>query len=195
MAKVPQATKISIGPRRTNLRTSFMRRKRWAVVAAAGWLYSVLLLGLANLFSLGLDGIVAIATALTVVLAVAAMLSWNKEKTQWSSSSNCENVGGCGRVECESPGDGCGERLQRDIDRKLLESEITRLRSMLRVRFGPDLYFFGLWIIIAAGFLFRADTAPRRIAAVLLLLTSLAVIFARLALSSLAFGSRRRKIR
>ena len=195
MAEVPQATKVSIGPRRTNLRASYLRRKRLAVIATAAWLYSLLPLGLANLFLLGLGSIVAIATSMTVLLAVAAVVSWNKEKARWASSTDCENVRGCGRAECDNPGEGCGERLKRDLDRKLLESELARLRSMLGVRFGPDLYFFGLWIVIAAGFLFRADSATRRVAAALLGIASVILIIARLALSSLAFGGRSRKLR
>ncbi len=190
MTDAAARTKVTIRPGATRLRVRYLTRKRFALVAIASWLYGILLLGIANAFSIGLGATLIVATLAASSVLVAALWSWKKEKLAWSVATGCSQSATCGQLECESPGQGCGAKLAQESERLALEAELRRLRLLLRFRFGPDLLFFAMWIAIAGAFFFSSLEASVRIAATFLGVASLLVIVARLALSSFIFGAK-----
>ncbi|MDA8398000.1 MAG: hypothetical protein M0Z29_09165 [Actinomycetota bacterium] len=189
MPQIPGATPISIRSSFAGRKRAYDGRKRMGLVAAGAWVWSLLLLAFASIApGAGLAAILA-SVALGSLVVIVSTLAYRREVARWSGEAeSCSTEQSCGNESCSSEGGSCSARLEREMASKVLEMEQERLRITLRTKYGPDLVFFALWAILGAAISARASTVSISLAAALVTLSSMAVLAARLRLSTLVFG-------
>ena len=181
------STKITIAPSHNRLRRRYRLRIRVAIAAATSWIWAVLLLGVALLFAPPLPVTVILASTALGVIAIAMVISWRNEVARWHPSQACNLETSCGRSECESPDTGCAERIEREIEKRVLEMELQRLRSLLRKPYGGDIWFFSFWVLFATAIALQRAAVAAMVAGIFLAIASAFVIAARLWLTKLIF--------
>ena len=181
------STKITIAPSQKRLRRRYRLRLKVALTAATSWIWAVLLLGVALVFAPPFPITVLLASTALAVIAIAMAISWHNELARWHPSQSCNLEKSCGRSECESPDTGCAERLEREVEKRVLEMELQRLRSLLRKPYGGDIWFFSFWILFAIAIVLQQTSVAAMFAGFFLAITSAFVIAARLWLTKLIF--------
>ena len=189
MQQVPGATPITIKASFAGRKRAYDGRKRLALVAAGGWVWTLLLLAFASIAPGA--GIAAIAASIVVGAGVvlASVISFRREAARWSGDGeSCSVEQSCGNEACSAEGGSCHSRLEREMASKILDMELDKLRLTLRAKYGPDLLFFAFWTVLGLAISLRAASASISLSGALVALSSLGVLAARVRLSGLVFG-------
>lgn len=169
----------------------YHRSKNFAIISSTAWLLAILLLGLNQLFSFDVLFSTAVALAIVALTAIATYRSWILENRRWKPLPSCNSSQQCSRSECSGATGSCSAKVQIALDNELFLMETERLRLMLRRRFGYDLIFFLLWLIISVLVFTQSTSQATRVLATFLFIGTTGVIIARIMISKIAFGATR----
>ncbi|KJF16099.1 hypothetical protein [Acidithrix ferrooxidans] len=184
-------TNVTIGTSFSAKLSAYKNAKRFGLLCASLWLYSLLLLAVSLTFTLGAAAAIAISVVIGVLLFLYGFINWRNEKMRWASPSECDSSGGCGKPECDSPGASCSTKFSNEIDRRIFEMEISKLSSLLRSRIGFDSIFFALWCLIGIAIAIQDHSNTTLFGGALVSVTSLMVILGRFELSRIAFSDKK----
>lgn len=170
------------------LRARYLRAKTLAVGSAAAWIFSLLLLGVSELFNLTLLATSAISVLVFLTAVSVARHSWNKESRFWGSNANCETESECQNQACGKDNGTCESRLAVEINSQIMNLELQGLSLLLRRKYNYDLFFFAGWAIMSAFIAIKTRRTGDDIASIVLLSASISVLIARVILSRIVFA-------
>lgn len=173
----------------TKFPRSFRRLKIFSAAAFSLWLFGVLELVVMRMVPLGLLASMVGSLVLEAVAGIGAYLYLRASFRPWMSSRSCSNAGSvaCSQPGCEVSSGGCLAKINREVESEVAKMERQKLRLLLRWKVGPDLVLWVFWAVVGIKIV-SSWPSQSVVGGVVLVVGSVALAAARIALGFVAFG-------